>query len=384
MPSKSSPSARTTLPVFLRNNINNNNNKSYYTTLTKRTRHIVHNIQYKFTRHLRTILYTTSLVGITALLYTAYNNITWYTHNNNIIQPQQQSSNTIHTITNNVQYNHNNNNNNKNKNYTIINDSNTQNANYIPQPVLPQTIVLNHVNTYPHDSNAFTQGLQYHNNILYESTGLYGQSQLRIVDIYTGKILQSVNLPHDIFGEGLTIVPDKHNTDNYYIYVLSWNEKRCLVYNKNLQLTHEYKYDTSGWGITYNKHNNTLIMSDGSNKLYIIDSYTFELLHTVDVRIYDSNKQQYVSVTYLNELEYINNYVYANVWLTDRIVMIDIQTGIVHRILTLNDHIRSNQYKNNNRDAVCNGIAYDDIQRRLFITGKLWNTLYQVDYVPDH
>ena len=220
------------------------------------------------------------------------------------------------------------------------------------------------VKVYPHDQNAFTEGLVIEKGVLYESTGLYGNSTLRRVDLETGNVLQSYALPDDFFGEGITVFGDR-------IIQLTWQNQKGFVYDKNsFDLLQEFSYPTEGWGITHN--GSTLIMSDGTANLYFLDPETFQKVGQVEVR--DGN----ASVTNLNELEYINGEVYANIWLTDKIAIIDPQTGQVKAWIDL-----TGIYNQANRDPnnVLNGIAYDAEGDRLFVTGKMWQQLFEIKLI---
>jgi glutaminyl-peptide cyclotransferase len=224
------------------------------------------------------------------------------------------------------------------------------------------------VNSYPHDSNAFTQGLVYHNGILYEGTGLKGRSSLRRVELETGKILQQIDLKRQYFGEGITIWQDK-------IIQLTWRSQIGFVYNKNsFEKLDRFVYNTEGWGITHDGQK--LIMSDGSDKLYFLDADTFEQMDFIQVR--DQNKP----VFRLNELEYINGEIFANVWQTDHIVRISPSTGQVLGWIDLRGLLDSESYQGK-RD-VLNGIAYDEEKKRLFVTGKLWPKLFEIKLMPCH
>lgn len=220
------------------------------------------------------------------------------------------------------------------------------------------------VKVYPHDENAFTQGLVIENGVLYESTGLYGNSSLRRVDLETGKVLQIYALPNQFFGEGITVFGDR-------IIQLTWRSQTGFVYDKNsFALLREFSYPTEGWGIT--NDGSQLIMSDGTATLYFLDSETFEKVGQVEV--HDGNNP----VTNLNELEYINGEVYANIWREERIAIINPQTGQVTGWIDL-----TGIYTQENRDpnSVLNGIAYDAEGGRLFVTGKLWSQLFQIKLI---
>jgi len=217
------------------------------------------------------------------------------------------------------------------------------------------------VKVYPHDPNAFTQGLVIENGVLYESTGLYGSSSLRRVDLETGNVLQSYALPSEFFGEGITVFGDK-------IIQLTWQSHKGFVYDKHsFDLLREFSYPTEGWGITHN--GSALIMSDGTANLYFLDPETFQKVGQVEVR--DGN----ASVTNLNELEYINGEVYANIWGEEKIAIINPQTGQVTAWIDLTGIYTPESSDSNN---VLNGIAYDAESDRLFVTGKRWSQLFEI------
>jgi glutamine cyclotransferase len=218
------------------------------------------------------------------------------------------------------------------------------------------------VRRYPHDPRAFTQGLVYlKDNQLLEGTGQYGQSQLRLVEIETGKVLQNVPLDAQYFGEGIALFQNK-------IYQLTWKNNLCLVYDQaTMQLERSFKYAFEGWGLT---HNDTeLILSDGSFQLRFIRPDDFQVLRTIDV------VDRGTRIKNLNELEWVNGEIWANIWYEDRIARIDPRTGGVVGWLDLS-HLFPKQQRD--REAVMNGIAYDAATKRLFITGKNWPSLFEI------
>ena len=232
-----------------------------------------------------------------------------------------------------------------------------------PVNTTPLRYTYDVVKVYPHDRNAFTEGLAIDDGVLYESTGLYGNSTLRRVELETGKILQTYALPNQFFGEGITIFSDK-------IIQLTWQSHRGFVYDKHsFELLREFSYPTEGWGLTNN--GSTLIMSDGSATLYFLDPETFEKVGQVEV--HDNG-----AVTNLNELEYVHGQVYANIWGEEKIAVINPQTGQVNGWIDLRGiHNPENQ----DPDSVLNGIAYDTEGDRLFVTGKLWSQLFQIKLI---
>lgn len=220
------------------------------------------------------------------------------------------------------------------------------------------------INVYPHDTEAFTQGLAYHEGYLYEGTGLNEKSSVRKVDLETGVVLQRFDLSSEYFGEGVTIYDDK-------IIQLTWQSQKGFVYDsQNFKQIGEFTYQTEGWGITHDERN--LIVSDGTSKLYFWDPSTYNDIRSVNV--YDENG----SVTMLNELEYIDGKIYANVWQTDFVVMINPNTGEVIGRADMTGILESSGYESESYD-VLNGIAYDSQNDRLFITGKLWPAVFEVE-----
>jgi glutamine cyclotransferase len=223
-------------------------------------------------------------------------------------------------------------------------------------------------NTYPHDPDAFTQGLVFDDGVLYEGTGLYGQSSLRRVELETGDTLQIRELSDQFFGEGITIYGNR-------IIQLTWQSNIGFVYDKNsFELLQEFSYSTEGWGITYD--GTRLIMSDGTSTLHFLDPQTFDEIGHVEVS--DDNGP----VIRLNELEYVRGEVYANIWQTDRIARIAPETGRVVGWVDL-EGLLSAEDRSDPVD-VLNGIAYDAQTDRLFVTGKLWPKLFEIELTsPD-
>jgi glutamine cyclotransferase len=228
-------------------------------------------------------------------------------------------------------------------------------------PIYTYTIV----NTYPHDPDAFTQGLVFEDGILYEGTGRFGQSTLRRVALETGDILQIYELPDQFFGEGITIYGNE-------IMQLTWQSKVGFVYDKNsFDLLQQFNYSTEGWGITHDGER--LIMSDGTSTLHFLDPQTFEEIS--QLAVFDDNGP----VTRLNELEYVQGEIYANVWQTDRIARISPATGRVIGWIDL-EGILTAEDRSEPVD-VLNGIAYDADTDRLFVTGKLWPKLFEIELI---
>jgi glutaminyl-peptide cyclotransferase len=222
------------------------------------------------------------------------------------------------------------------------------------------------VNTYPHDPNAFTQGLVYDDGFLYEGTGLEGYSSIRKIDYETGKVLKIYNLPGKYFGEGITIFGDK-------IIQLTYKSQTGFVYDKKtFELLRQFKYNSEGWGLTNDGMH--LIMSDGSPTLYFYDPNSFELISKVAVYYKGSLLRN------LNELEYIDGKIYANIWQTDYIAIIDPKSGQVTGIIDLKGLLKAADIRG--RIDVLNGMAYDAKKKRLFVTGKWWPKLFEIKLIP--
>jgi glutaminyl-peptide cyclotransferase len=228
-----------------------------------------------------------------------------------------------------------------------------------PAPVHSYKVIA----TFPHDTSAFTQGLVFHDGQLYESTGLQGESSLRRVDISTGRTLQRLDVPSSYFAEGLALVGDE-------LLQLTWQHKIGFVYDRaTFKQKRTFAYDTEGWGIAYDGASQ-LVMSDGSDTLTFLDPKTFAAGRRL--RVQDAGR----AVGNLNELEWIEGEIWANVWMTDRIARIAPNSGVVNAWVDL-----ANLYPLAERTPpadVLNGIAYDKATRRIFITGKKWPRLYQI------
>jgi glutamine cyclotransferase len=221
------------------------------------------------------------------------------------------------------------------------------------------------IRSYPHDHQAFTQGLVYEAGELYEGTGLRGQSSLRRVDLETGLVRQQHVLPKQYFGEGITIFGDR-------IIQLTWQSRIGFVYDRaSFQLVQQFSYPTEGWGITHD--GNRLIMSDGTANLYFLEPDTFTRIDHIEVH------DDQGPVVRLNELEYVRGDVYANVWQTDRIARIELLTGRVAAWIDLTGLLSAAERQPH--VDVLNGIAYDAENDRLFVTGKWWPKLFEIQIV---
>jgi glutamine cyclotransferase len=218
------------------------------------------------------------------------------------------------------------------------------------------------VKAWPHDTGAFTEGLVFWNGMLIESTGLYGHSTLRKVDLETGKVLQEVRLSDQYFGEGTAVLGDR-------IYQLTWQSHRGFIYDlKTMKREGEFPFSGEGWGLTTDGR--SLVMTDGTNQIRFLDPVTFAVTRTITVFAHGH------PVDNLNELEYVKGVLYANVWQTEYILEIDPSDG---RILASIDFVGILPPSERSRDTdVMNGIAYDALDDRLFVTGKNWPKLYEV------
>src|SRR3954471_11121782 len=249
-----------------------------------------------------------------------------------------------------------------NNNETNNNNEAENSANVVtPPPSLNYSIVA----SYPHDTSSYTQGLIWQNNKLYEGTGLEGQSRLMRVDLKNGKAEQSVSLDPTVFGEGITILNDK-------IYQLTWQSHKVYVYDaKSFKKIKEFTWDHEGWGLTNN--GKELIISTGDSNLYFVDPETLKLLRIVGVT--NNNGPQ----GNLNELEYVNGAVFANIYMTDYIIRIDPSNGHVTGTIDLNGLLeKSGKQVNKGEGYVLNGIAYDSSRNSLYITGKKWPLLFEM------
>ena len=223
----------------------------------------------------------------------------------------------------------------------------------------------------PHDPDAFTQGLEMADGTMYESTGLWGQSSLRAVNPATGEVTARIDLPDEFFGEGLTVVGDQ-------IIQLTWQSGTALVYDRTtLQLLQEHSYEGEGWGLC--EMGDQLIMTDGSDRLSRRDLDTFELRATVTASAsgYDGR------LDHLNELECVEGMVIANVWQTDRLLVIDPDTGRVVASIDAGPLVEDvSRASPTSQIDVLNGVAVDENTATLWMTGKLWPRLYRVRLRP--
>jgi glutamine cyclotransferase len=214
------------------------------------------------------------------------------------------------------------------------------------------------VKVYPHDPEAFTQGLVIYNGTLIESTGLYGRSSIRKVELTTGNLTEVFHLPEIYFGEGVTVHGNR-------ILQVTWRSKVGFIYDMDLVVIGSFSIEMEGWGLTTDEE--SLILSNGTPTLYFLDPYTFQVTHSIPVM--DGSGPVYN----INELEYIDGRIYANIWNTDKIIIIDPTSGIVQALLDLSglrDYVQDVEVN------VLNGIAYHE--GHLYLTGKLWPHLFKV------
>jgi glutamine cyclotransferase len=228
------------------------------------------------------------------------------------------------------------------------------------------------VHVYPHDRTAFTEGLEYHDGFLYEATGLnshtnpVGQSSLRKVKVETGEVVRRIGLDDQYFGEGITIVGDR-------ILQLTYKTEVGFIRGlKDFSLIRQFTYEGEGWSLTHNA--TSVFMDDGTDEIRVWDPAT--LAERRRIKVHDGARR----IGNVNELEWVEGEIYANIWLTERIARISPATGAVTGWIDLAG-ILSPMYRNGTED-VLNGIAYDSVNKRLFVTGKLWPNLFEIRLVP--
>lgn len=244
-------------------------------------------------------------------------------------------------------------------------DKKAETAGSVPPPIASaiKNISYSIVNTYPHDTSSFTQGLLVYKGELYEGTGMERKSKLMKIDVKTGKALQKIELAPQYFGEGITILSDT-------VYQLTWQNKTAFAYTlKDFKKINEFPVSHDGWGLT---HNGTeLIASDGGSNLYYYEPGTFKLLRTQSVT------EQGAPAFNINELEFIDGYIYANQYQYPYILKIDPGSGAIVAKIDLSDMWKRVKVIDPLAD-VPNGIAYDSASKKIFITGKLWPELYEI------
>ncbi len=231
----------------------------------------------------------------------------------------------------------------------------------------PEIYTYKIINTYPHDPKAFTQGFEYYNGYLYESTGHRGKSTLRKVELETGKVVQKIDVDQKYFAEGMTIYNDK-------IYQLTWQGSVGFVYNLEtfeLEKTFNYNQSKEGWGLTHNEK--SLIKTDGTERIWFLNPET--LIEESYIETY-TNKRK---AEKLNELEFVNGKIYANLWQQNSLLIVNPYNGAIEGIADLNGlQVKAGQ---SGDDNVLNGIAYDEENDRLFVTGKRWNSVFEIELV---
>ncbi len=250
--------------------------------------------------------------------------------------------------------------------FTACNDNPKNPGTDNPTPGInaPATISYAILKNYPHDTTSFTQGLTFYKGKFYEGTGNYGSSRLMEVDLATGKANRSISLPKEFFGEGITVLNDT-------IYQLTWKEKKVFAYTVNdFKKVKEFTINTEGWGITTDGKN--LIVSDGTSNLYYYEPATFQLLHTQMVT------QEGSPSFNLNELEYIDGFIYANQWQYPYIFKIEQGSGAIVGRIDL-QQIWDRVKADDPHADVPNGIAHDTITNKTYITGKNWPQLYEIE-----
>jgi len=222
------------------------------------------------------------------------------------------------------------------------------------------------VTKLPHDTSAYVEGLEYTDGFFYEGTGEKGKSDLRKVNVQTGKVLQRAKLDTALFGEGIILVGNK-------ILQLTWQDKKAFVYDKDsFKQIAELPYSRDGWGMTFDGEK--IYASDGTNTIYLLDKNTYQKIGSIDV--FDDKGAR----DNINELEYIDGKIYANVYLTNDIIIINPETGAIEGKIDLtglysSDNFKTDWDKSNN---VLNGIAYDKSGKRLFVTGKKWPNIFEI------
>ena len=245
---------------------------------------------------------------------------------------------------------------------TLVSCGGTRKKSATPQAVEPLFYTYEVVAEYPHLRTSYTQGLQFVDGELWEGTGEYGRSQLLRTDLASGKVLQSKKLSKDEFGEGITVLGDK-------IYQLTWLNGKLHIYDRKMLtplVTHTYKGE--GWGLT--SDGTKLYMSDGTNYIRVLNPETMAQERRIGVTLRGE------SLSHLNELEWIDGKIWANVYTTDHIVIINPENGVVEGVINLSGILPENE--RDNRTDVLNGIAYDKAAKRIFVTGKNWSKLFEI------
>ena len=242
--------------------------------------------------------------------------------------------------------------------------SQTNNKPLTPTVVEPVQYVYKVKAVYPHLTSSYTQGLQFVDGELWEGTGEWGRSVLQKVDLESGKAEVLARLPKREFGEGITVLKDR-------VYQLTWTNNTAHVYDLEGNLIKDVRYPGEGWGLTTDGEK--LYMSDGSEKIYRINPDDFQREATIAVTMRGE------PVEFLNELEWIDGKIWANVYTSDYVVIIDPKSGVVEGVVDFRGLLKKEDIKD--ETDVFNGIAYDAATKRIFVTGKLWNKLFEVEII---
>lgn len=223
------------------------------------------------------------------------------------------------------------------------------------------------INEFPHDKTAFTQGFEYHNGFLYESTGQYGQSSLRKVVLETGHVIKKIDIDKQYFAEGMTIFDKK-------IIQLTWQKKKGFVYDlETFELDSSFKYEQSkeGWGLSNNGEK--LIKTDGTERMWFLNPKTFKEEYFIETYTHNRKAEK------LNELEFVNDKIYANIWRQNSILIVNPVSGAIEGIVNLKG--LQEKAGQTGQDNVLNGIAYDKTNDRLFVTGKNWDKVFEIKLI---
>ena len=233
-----------------------------------------------------------------------------------------------------------------------------------PQVISPVLYTFSVKNVYPHSEKSYTQGLQYVDGVMWEGTGEWGESKLQKIDLESGKVEELVSLPRSEFGEGITVLGDR-------VYQLTWTNGVAHEYNLEGKLLKNHKYAGEGWGLTTDGEK--LYMSNGTPDIYKVNPETFKREGKITVTMRGE------VVDYINELEWIDGKIWANVYTTDYIIIINPQNGVVEGLINCTNLLPINDV--NDKTDVLNGIAYDAESKRIFLTGKRWNKLFEVEII---
>ena len=248
---------------------------------------------------------------------------------------------------------------------TFVSCNGTQKKSTASKVVEPMFYTYHIVAEYPHSRTSYTQGLQFADGELWEGTGEYGKSRLLRTELATGKILESKKLSQQEFGEGITLLGDK-------IYQLTWLNGKMFVYDRHsLQLLATHNYKGEGWGLTTD--GTKLYMSDGTQAIRVLNPETMQMERLIKVTLRGE------SLPHLNELEWIDGKIWANVYTTNYIVIINPSNGVVEGVINLANILPESEY--DNKTDVLNGIAYDKATKRIFVTGKNWSKLFEIKLI---